>query len=265
MPQNPKNSPDISYGKTKPESGAVPCTCSDGYTLSLSSLQAVVVPDSPFALVLRITADEKMSTPSALRVELVLPKNAFMPAVTPRAAWVFSDGEAPSLVQAADSDGTITLSIAPECFFGESAKPHNLYVAVQLPTQSQIVQDRLTLEAILYADGNTVASASASFPVSCAHLELHKERIDGSSADKAAFRIRLINNGTAGACSIEVEDILPHGFVVEHVLYCGIELAESVQYAQEGRRLRIKLPTCIRPQTEAELKIVGRVIRVIPE
>ncbi len=250
MSQNGKNIPEISYGKAKSDTPPIAADAS-AYTLSITSPQSVIVPNMPFAIVLNIRTEKGTLPATSLDGELLFPKNVLAPTLSSRVAWFFDGCSAPTLLTLSEADGALSFSILP------SAECENRYLAFLLPTSSQIPPDTVKCDAILYADGQTVATASASFSVSCAHLDYVKERIHTAHENQSAFRIRLINNGTVGACSIEVEDILPPAFSVDHVLYCGLELAENLQYTQQNRRLHVKLPTCIPPQSEAELKILG--------
>ncbi len=252
-----QSAPDLTYTKNRKEPAESTSASPHNNTteavpsavLSLSSPQAVLPPDGTLSLLLTVRNTGTVPLSGAV-AEVCCDCTALLP--MQGSAWFCSADSEPTLIVPRPDDGII-LDLPSDIGAGKTA-----YVMLTLCMHECDFPEQITLSAVLYANSmQAVSSESVTFPVCCANIETRKECVRGSSADRATFRIILTNSGTGSACNITVEDLLPENFCVEHVLYAGFELAENVQYTVVGTKIRILLPTCIRPQTAGEITVTG--------
>ena len=261
-PESPISAPDLTYTRKRKELQQEPSpdislsssqkndvSSLTAATLVLSSPQAVLSPGGTLSLL--FTVKNTGTAPlSGIVLELCCDNTILQ--LMQGTAWMFMQNVPPTLlVPRADEGILFDLPATVET-------NQTVYMVLTLCMRECDFPKQITLSGILYADRmQAVSSETLTFPVCCANLETRKECIRGSSADRATFRIILTNSGTGSACNITVEDRLPDGFYVDHVLYGGFELAENVQYTVVGTMIRVFLPTCIRPQTAGELSVIG--------
>ena len=248
-PEQPVSPPDLTYTKNRKSNTQTTDNTTPTAVISVSSPQAAVSPGETLSVLLTIR--NTGSVPLRGTVAEVCSEENVLELIQ-GTVWTFSDNGEPKLLVPRSDEGVL-LDIPGTIDAGKS-----IYVTLTFRMSGCDFPERVTLGAVLYADGMQAVSANnLNFPVCCANIESRKECIRGSDENHATFRIILTNTGTGSACEITLEDRLPDGFSVDHVLYSGFELAENVQYTIVGNVICVHLPTCIRPQTAGELTVTG--------
>ena len=245
----PVSAPDLTYTKNRKSTSSTSVDATAAAGLLLSSPQAAVSPGGYVSLLLTVSDTQSLPL-SGLVAEICCNQKSV--SLIRETVWYFSSSAAPTQLVPRLDDG-ILLDLPEKIEAGG-----NGYVILSFSVGECDFPESIVFSTILYGDKlQPVTGNELTFRVCCANIETSKECIRGSTKNHATYRFILTNNGTGSACAVTLEDRLPNGFCVEHVLYSGFELVENVQYTVNGNLFCVHLPTCIRPQTAGELTVIG--------